>query len=148
MMQTTVTSRVISLVEDDAGVRKSLSNLLNSAGWTVEPFASAEEYLSSGRTVARCCLILDIKLPHMSGIELQELLLSRADPVPVIFITANASNSFKARALRNGALAFFYKPFNAETLLTFVHLAVALTEVVLAMCEVQDYEQKLAAPRC
>ena len=98
MMQTTVTSRVISLVEDDAGVRKSLSNLLNSAGWTVEPFASAEEYLSSGRAVARCCLILDIKLPHMSGIELQELLLSRADPVPVIFITANAANNSRTRA--------------------------------------------------
>jgi FixJ family two-component response regulator len=133
MMQTTVTSRVISLVEDDAGVRKSLSNLLNSAGWTVEPFASAEEYLSSG-TVVRCCLILDVKLPHMSGIELQELLLSRADPVPVIFITANAANNFRIRALRNGALAFFYKPFNAETLLTFVHLAVTRSEMALANC--------------
>jgi FixJ family two-component response regulator len=134
MMQTTVTSRVISLVEDDAGVRKSLTNLLNSAGWTVEPFASAEEYLFSG-TVARCCLILDVKLPHMSGLELQELLLSRADPVPVIFITANAANNFKTRALRNGALAFFYKPFNAETLLTFVHLAVARSEMALANCQ-------------
>ena len=134
-MQTTVTSRVISLVEDDAGVRKSLSNLLTSAGWTVEPFASAEEYLSSGRPAARCCLILDIKLPHMSGIELQELLLSRADPVPVIFITADAANNSRTRALGNGALAFFYKPFNAETLLTFVRLAVARSEVALANCQ-------------
>jgi two-component system, LuxR family, response regulator FixJ len=135
MMQTTATSRVVSLVDDDAGVRKSLSNLLNSAGWTVEPFASAEEYLSSGRTVARCCLILDIKLPHMSGIELQELLLSRADPIPVIFITANAANNLRIQALRNGALAFFYKPFNAETLLTFVHMAVARAEITLADCQ-------------
>lgn len=134
MMQTTVTSRVISLVEDDAGVRKSLTNLLNSAGWTVEPFASAEEYLFSG-TVARCCLILDVELPHMSGIELQELLLSRADPVPIIFISANAANNLRIQALRNGALAFFYKPFNAETLLTFVHLAVARSEMALANCQ-------------
>jgi two-component system, LuxR family, response regulator FixJ len=134
MMQTTVISRVVSLVEDDPGVRKSLSNLLNSAGWTVEPFVSAEEYLSSESAAARCCLILDIKLPHMSGIELQELLMSRGDPVPVIFITANAASNCKARALRNGALAFFYKPFHAETLLTFVHLAVARSEMALANC--------------
>ena len=80
-------------------------------------------------------MILDIKLPHMSGIELQELLLSRADPVPVIFITANAANNSRTRALRNGALAFFYKPFNADTLLTFVHLAVARSEITLADCQ-------------
>jgi two-component system response regulator FixJ len=90
--------------------------------------------MTSPTAVARCCLILDIKLPHMSGIELQELLLSRADPVPVIFITANAANNSRTRALRNGALAF-YKPFNAETLLTFVHLAVARSEMALANCQ-------------
>ena len=90
--------------------------------------------MTSPTAVARCCLILDIKLPYMSG-ELQELLLSRADPVPVIFITANAANNLRIQALRNGALAFFYKPFNAETLLTFVHLAVERSEITLADCQ-------------
>ena len=135
MMQTTVTSRVISLVEDDAAVRKSLGNLLSSAGWIVEQFASAEEFLSLGRGATRSCLILDVKLPQMSGIELQQLLLSRADPVPIIFITASAANNLRIQALRNGALAFFYKPFNAETLLTFVHLAVARSEIAVTNCQ-------------
>jgi len=131
----TVTSRLISLVEDDEAVRNSLANLLNSAGLTVESFASAEEFLSSARADMRSCLILDVKLPRMSGIELQQLLLSKAEPVPIIFITANAANNLRIQALRNGALAFFYKPFNAKTLLTFVHLAVARSEITLADCQ-------------
>jgi FixJ family two-component response regulator len=91
--------------------------------------------MTSPTAVARCCLILDIKLPHMSGIELQGTLVVQSRPVPVIFITANAANNSRTRVLRNGALAFFYKPFNAESLLTFVHLAVARSETALANCQ-------------
>src|ERR1700676_3143980 len=86
----TVTSRLISLVEDDEAVRNSLANLLNSAGLTVESFSSAEEFLSSARADMRSCLILDVKLPRMRDIELKKLFFSKANPFRFFLITPNA----------------------------------------------------------
>lgn len=128
----TIATPLISLVEDDAAVRYSLGKLLNSAGLTVEPFASAEEFLSSARADKRSCLILDVKLPQMSGIELQQLLLNRSDPVPIIFITANTADNLRIQALRNGALAYFHKPFDSAILLKIVRAAATRSERLVA----------------
>ena len=128
----TIATPLISLVEDDAAVRYSLGNLLNSAGLTVERFASAEEFLSSAPAGTRSCLILDVKLPQMSGIELQQLLLNRSDPVPIIFITANTADNLRIQALRNGALAYFYKPFDSGILLKVVRAAATRSERLVA----------------
>jgi FixJ family two-component response regulator len=132
IVHSTVTSHPVSLVEDDAAVRNSLGNFLNSAGLTVARFASAEEFLSWRRAGSSSCLILDVKLPQMSGIELQQLLIAASDSVPIIFITADSDNNLRMRALRNGAVAFFYKPFNAEALLAVVQRAVTASQTVTA----------------
>ena len=127
MDQETHPTYLVSVVDDDTAVRSSLGNLLESAGLIAEFFASAEDFLRSSKADKRCCLILDVQLPQMNGIELQHRLLSTRDAVPIIFITAHTDNNLRVQALRDGALDFFYKPFDAEALLAAVQTAVSRT---------------------
>ena len=127
MDQETHPTYLVSVVDDDTAVRSSLGNLLESAGLIAEFFASAEDFLRSSKADKRCCLILDVQLPQMNGIELQRLLLSNCDAVPIIFITAHTDNNLRVQALRDGALDFFHKPFDAEALLAAVQTAVSRT---------------------
>jgi FixJ family two-component response regulator len=127
MDQETHPTYLVSIIDDDTAVRSSLGNLLQSAGLIAESFASAEEFLSSGKADKRCCLILDVQLPQMNGIELQGLLLRNCNAVPIIFITAHTDNDLRVQALRDGALDFFHKPFDAEALLAAVQTAVSRT---------------------
>jgi FixJ family two-component response regulator len=114
---------LVSIVDDDEGVRHALGNLLESAGLNVERFASAEEYVDSVHANKKSCLILDIHLPRMNGLELQHRLSGDGNPVRIIFITAHADEYLREKALQAGAVGFFHKPFNSEALLEAVLFA-------------------------
>ncbi len=110
------TSR-ISVVDDDASVREAIRGLLRSAGFDAEVFGSAEEFLGSGRLAGTTCLVLDVRMPGMSGIELRERLIASGHAVPIIFITAHADEDERARALDRGAVDCLRKPFSDDALL-------------------------------
>ena len=110
------TSR-ISIVDDDASVRQAVRGLLRSAGFEAEVFASAEEFLRSGRLSATSCLVLDVRMPGMSGVELQDWLIASGHAVPIIFVTAHADEDERARALERGAIDCLQKPFSDDALL-------------------------------
>ena len=112
---------LVSIVDDDKAVRDALGNLLESVGLQVEAFASAEEFVNLSSVSHRSCLILDVQLPRMSGLELQQRLSNKSDSVPIIFITAHANEELRNRALQEGAVSFLYKPFSSEDLLSAVH---------------------------
>ena len=107
----------ISVVDDDASVRKAIKGLLKSAGFDPEIFASPEEVLNSGRLGGTACLIMDVRMPGMSGIELQERLIASGSAVPIVFITAHADEAERARAMERGAIDCLQKPFSEDALL-------------------------------
>ena len=119
----------ISVVDDDAAVREAVKGLLKSAGFHAEAFASAEEILSSGRLTGTACLILDVRMPGMSGIEFQERLIASGCLVPIIFITAHADEEARARALNRGAVACLQKPFSDDALLDAIAKAIGTTRL-------------------
>jgi FixJ family two-component response regulator len=106
----------IAVIDDDASVRVGTENLLSSLGYTAHTFASAEEFLRSGPRNDTSCVIVDVRMPGMSGIELQTLLLTQGHRVPFIFITAFSEEAVRAQALRAGAICFLTKPFDRITL--------------------------------
>ena len=110
------TSR-ISIVDDDASMRDAIRGLLRSAGFDADVFASAEEFLTSARLHGTSCLVLDVRMPGMSGIELQERLIASSHAIPIIFITAHADEDERARALDRGAIDCLQKPFSDDALL-------------------------------
>ncbi len=117
----------ISVVDDDVSMRQAIRGLLKSAGFHAEVFASAEEVLKSGRLSGTACLILDVRMPGMSGIELQERLIASGRMVPIIFITAHADEEERARALERGAVDCLQKPFTDDALLDAIAKATGAT---------------------
>jgi len=116
---------VIAIVDDQAALREATENLLKSAGLKAVSFASAEDFLQAAPLDGAGCLILDVRLPGMSGLELQQHLAADGIHVPIVFITAqeDGDGRMRAQALRSGALAFLRKPFNDEDLLNAVRSA-------------------------
>ena len=115
---------LISVVDDDVSVRKSLDRLIRSVRLDVTVFASAEEFLNSDNPRKADCLILDVRLPGMSGIELHHHLLARNFNVPVIFITAHASDErARSEAASDWTVAYFIKPFSGDELIDAVNTA-------------------------
>jgi FixJ family two-component response regulator len=114
---------LIAIVDDDEAVREALQSLLKSMGLRAEGFASAEEFLQSAHLPGTTCLILDVRMPGMGGLELQRQLAAAECRIPIIFITAHGDEDTRARALQAGAVDFLAKPFSEEALLTAVHLA-------------------------
>ena len=115
---------IISVVDDDISVRKSLGRLIRSVRLDVKVFASAEEFLNSDDPCSANCLILDVRLPGMSGIELHHRLLASKCNVPVIFITAHASDDgARSEAASDWTVAYFTKPFSGDELLDAVNTA-------------------------
>jgi FixJ family two-component response regulator len=110
-----VTSTVF-IVDDDVSVRESLELLVNTAGWHAEIFATAQEFLAHPRPSVPCCLVLDVSLPGLSGLELQEQLAGRTE-MPIIFITGHGDVPMTVRAMKGGALEFLTKPFDDTVLL-------------------------------
>jgi FixJ family two-component response regulator len=118
------TQPLISVVDDDESVRESLESLIRSAGFAAKVFASSEEFLDSDHLRETDCLILDVRLPGMNGLELHRHLAARHPELPVIFITAHGSDEeSRSRALRNGAVDYLIKPFSEDALLNAVHEA-------------------------
>lgn len=114
-------NNLISVIDDDDAFRKAAANLLKSNRFEVEGFASAEAFLGSPRMKETRCLILDIQMPGMSGLALQDHLVQQACQIPIIFITALGSAELREKAMQAGAVDFLPKPFSEEALLRAIH---------------------------
>jgi FixJ family two-component response regulator len=119
-MDTQGRSRLIAIVDDDDSMRSALLGLLKAVGLPSQAFASAEEFLKSGQQRQTACLIADIRMPGMSGLELQAKLNAEHCRIPTIFITAHGDAKLRMQALRAGAVEFLAKPFDDEALLDSV----------------------------
>lgn len=116
-------TNLVAIVDDDDLMRGALQGMLKSVGLRSEAFASAEEYLTSGQQNHTACLIADIRMPGMSGLELQAELNDEQHRIPTIFITAHGDEKMRMRALKAGAVEFLAKPFDDEALLESVRAA-------------------------
>jgi FixJ family two-component response regulator len=114
---------LISIVDDDDSLRNSLNNLIRSVGFRAQGFPSAEAFLNSSDLHDTACLILDVRMPGMSGLDLQRQLVATHSPIPIVFITSHGDEDAQARALDAGAVAFLYKPFREEALLKAIDSA-------------------------
>jgi FixJ family two-component response regulator len=121
----TTDAPVISIVDDDASFRRATARLVRSLGHAVAAFSSAEEFLKSDRIHDTACLISDVQMPGMSGIELQNRLLAEGFQLPVIFITAYPESKAREQALASGALGFLNKPFNEDKLIACLDQALS-----------------------
>ncbi|WP_245285263.1 response regulator transcription factor [Bradyrhizobium sp. WSM3983] len=115
-------------MDDDASVRTATARLLRSLGFSAHAFASAKEFLSSPRLLETSCLIADVEMPGMSGVELQEYLIANGHNTPMIFITAFPEDRIRERAMRAGAIDFLSKPFDEPRLLECVERALAMRQ--------------------
>jgi FixJ family two-component response regulator len=116
-------TKLVAIVDDDDLMRGALQGLLKTVGWPAQAFASAEEFLISGQQHQTACLIADIRMPGMSGLELQARLNAEHCRIPTIFITAHGDAKMRMQALRAGAVEFMAKPFDNEALLESVRAA-------------------------
>jgi FixJ family two-component response regulator len=115
--------KMVAVVDDDESFRGALQRLLKSAGFPVRSFASAEDFLKSGQQHDTGCLITDIRMPGMSGLDLQAKLNADRCPIPTIFITAHGDEKMRLQAMRGGAVKFLAKPFDDAILLESVRTA-------------------------
>jgi FixJ family two-component response regulator len=116
-------AKLVAIVDDDDSVRTALQGLLKAVGLPAQAFASAEGFLESGKQDQTACLIADIRMPGMSGLELQAKLNAERRRIPIIFITAHGDAKMRMQALRAGAVEFLTKPFDDEALLESVRAA-------------------------
>ena len=119
-----VEAPVISIIDDDASVRVATHRLVRSLGYSAHTFASADEFLQSSQLNDTSCVVADVQMPGMSGIELHNFLQTQGRQLPIIFITAFPEESVRARALEAGAVGFLSKPFDARTLIKCLDAAV------------------------
>ena len=115
--------KMVAVVEDDESYRLAMQRLLKSAGFSVQTFASAEDFLDSGWQRETGCLIADIRMPGMSGLDLQAKLKADHCPIPIIFVTAHGDEKMRLQAMRGGAVKFLAKPFDGAILLEGVRAA-------------------------
>jgi len=115
---------LVAIVDDDISVGRSTRRLLRSIGLQAQTFASAEEFINSSLTEEAACLILDLRMPGMNGLELQSHLALALNPIPIIFLTAHSTADDERQALRAGALQFLHKPVSKEALLTAIRHAI------------------------
>ena len=115
--------KLVAIVEDDESYRLAVQRLLKSAGFSAQSFACAEEFLDSGCQRETGCLIADIRMPGMSGLDLQAKLNADHCPIPIIFVTAHGDEKMRLQAMRGGAVKFLAKPFDGEILLEGVRAA-------------------------
>jgi FixJ family two-component response regulator len=119
----TAAPSVVFVVDDDPSVRKSLTRVLTSAGYAMEAFASAQDFLAREPFVGPCCLVLDVRMPGVTGIELQEALAGAGHRMPIVFITGHGDISMGVKAMKDGAVDFLTKPFDVESLIEAVQRA-------------------------
>jgi FixJ family two-component response regulator len=119
---------VISVIDDDASIRVAIDSLLRARSYIVYTFASASEFLQSPHLDEAACVITDVRMPNMSGVELQTAVRNQGRSVPFIFVTAFPEESARIQALHDGAVCFLSKPFDAPTLIRCVEAALALRD--------------------
>ena len=120
---------LVSVVDDDESVRESLPDLLREFGFAVQSFSSAEDFLASGFLGQTRCLILDIAMPGMSGLDLQQELKVRRHAIPIVFITAQGDEAIRPRLLAEGAVECLFRPFSEAALLEALNVALRLRRV-------------------
>jgi FixJ family two-component response regulator len=113
----------VFIVDDDRGVRRAVQDLVESVGLRAESFSTGEEFLNKKRTSDPSCLVLDVRLPEMSGLDFQRMLADAGVHIPIIFITAHGDIPMSVRALKSGAVEFLTKPFRDQDLLDAIQLA-------------------------
>jgi FixJ family two-component response regulator len=114
---------MISIVDDDPSVREATKGLVRSLGYGAAAFASAEDFLQSDQVNDTACLITDVQMPGLSGVELQSRLIAQGNCTPIIFITAFPEQRIRTRALEAGAVGFLSKPFDEDRLIEYIHAA-------------------------
>jgi FixJ family two-component response regulator len=119
---------IVMIVDDDESVRRAARRLIKSYGFAVETFASAEDFLASGRLDETACLVLDVQMPGLNGLELQSRLIADGYRIPIIFITAFSDENARAQALKAGALSYLVKPFEEADLLNAINLTLQRQE--------------------
>ena len=132
---------IVFVVDDDVSVRESLELLISTAGWQPETFASAGEFLARPRAAAPSCLVLDVTLPDLNGLDLQQRVAADRLEMPIIFITGYGDVPMTVRAMKAGAAEFLTKPFNDEVLLSAIRQAIELSHSAL------DRQQDMQALR-
>jgi|SRR5919198_1069703 FixJ family two-component response regulator len=125
-MATQDKAKIVAIVDDDESVRSALQGLMKTAGFSTQAFGSAEEFLKSGQRTHTACLIVDIRMPGMSGLELQARLNEEHCRIPLVFITAHGDTNMRMQALRAGAVEFLAKPFDDDVLLEHVRAALTM----------------------
>lgn len=125
-------SPVVFVVDDDVSVRESLELLIQNEGWQVETFASAQEFLERPHELVECCLILDVSLPGLTGLDLQQRVAGDRQDMPIIFITGQGDIPMTVRAMKAGAMEFLTKPFSDEVLLNAIRQALEQSRAALS----------------
>lgn len=140
----TVADVTIFVVDDDVSVRKSLKRLIESVGYRVETFASAREYLKQDPCEGPACLVLDVRMPGMSGLDLQDELTSAGLIIPIIFITGHGNVPMGVKAIKAGAVDFIEKPFDDQTLLDAINEAIERDKKSkLDQAEIREVQKRL-----
>jgi FixJ family two-component response regulator len=124
---------IVFVVDDDISVRESLESLIRCEGWRPETFASAQAFLNYPRVLIPSCLILDVSLPGLNGLDLQRLVASERTAMPIIFITGHGDVPMTVQAMKAGAVEFLTKPFNDGVLLTAIRAALERSRVALGL---------------
>jgi FixJ family two-component response regulator len=139
------TESVVFIVDDDTSVRKGLARLLRSAGWNVETFASAQEYLARPAFAGVGCVVLDVRMPGMTGPQLHDHLAARSAPLPIVFLTGHADIHIGVDAMKKGAVDFLMKPVDGGVLLQAIQVAVERHRAGLAQAqELEEFSERLA----
>jgi FixJ family two-component response regulator len=137
---------IVFVVDDDVWVRESLETLIRDEGWQAETFASAQEFLDRPRVFTPSCLVLDISLPGLNGLELQKRVAIERTDMPIIFITGHGDIPMSVGAMKAGAVEFLTKPFNDEVLLTAIRQALERSRLALAQgAEIQALRDRYAS---
>ena len=123
---------IVFIVDDDVSVRESLELLIRHEGWQPQTFASAQEFLAHPRTIVPSCLVLDVSLPGLNGLELQKRVAAERTEMPIIFITGHGDVPMTVQAMKAGAVEFLTKPFNDEALLSAVRQALERSRLAVA----------------
>jgi FixJ family two-component response regulator len=123
---------IVFVVDDDISVRESLELLIRSEGWQPKTFASAQEFLDNPRVLIPNCLVLDVSLPGLNGLDLQNLVAGERTDMPIIFITGHGDVPMTVQAMKAGAVEFLTKPFNEDVLLTAIRSALERSRVALS----------------
>jgi FixJ family two-component response regulator len=124
---------IVFVVDDDVSVRESLESLIRCEGWQPETFASAQEFLEYPRVLVPNCLVLDVSLPGLNGLDLQQLVAGDRTDMPIIFITGHGDVPMTVQAMKAGAVEFLTKPFNDDVLLTAIRAALERSRVALSL---------------